>query len=222
MTEIQKKNNLEVQSSDKNLKRLFFLLDITILVLSIAIPLTLVIINQYLYTCNHHNFNQLKGGAWGWIIGRSLGFTVVIWFGYTMIKGFSVKKNAKLVKDIKWAKRIHCKTALVTVGILYLHVLILVLTEPWRSIILQGRVKHLPYAYYLIKFWTGIIFGGIMITCVIFFLYIQNLKRLKKFGYRKFILVHRIMMICVILLVFHIIFINTEIWLATAAQNIHD
>jgi len=217
MVEIDKSN-----APKKNWFSFFNLLDVIVLILSIIIPVVLIFLNQSINGCGQHMFSDLGPGAYGWIWGRSLGFSCLTWFCYAMFKGFTVKKQAKLFGNMKKAKNLHCRTAIISIIILLLHIILLIATDPWRNIILRRRVEHFPYIFYMVKIWTGIIFGIIMVASSILFIYLRDLKKLRKFGYKNLIWVHRIMLICVILLAIHILYINTEIWLATIAGNIDD
>ena len=206
----------------KNWSSYFNILDVVVLILSIIIPVVLIFLNQAINGCGHHMFSDLGPGAYGWIWGRSLGFTCLIWFSYAMFKGFTVKKQAKLFGNMNKAKNWHCRTAIISIVILSLHIILLLATDPWRNIILARRVEHFPYSFYMVKIWTGIIFGVIMVGSSILFVYLRDITRLRKFGYKKMIWVHRIMLIFIILLAIHVLYINTEIWLATIAGSIDD
>lgn len=207
---------------EKNWPGFFLGLDLAVLILSIVIPFVLIYINQATNGCGQHMFSDSGNGAYGWMWGRSLGFTCLIWFIYAMLKGFRTKKIAKAIHNMKTAKNIHCRTALISILILSLHIIVLVSSDPWKSIILYQRVQHFPYIYYALKLWTGIVFGAIMVISSALFVYLRDMNRLKTFGYKRFIWVHRIMLICAILLVIHVLFINTEVWLATIAGHIAD
>ncbi len=198
----------------KNLEGFFLGLDFIVLILSIAIPFVLVYLNQAIHGCGQHMFSNAGSGAYGWMWGRSLGFTCFIWFIYAMIKGFSTKKVAKLIKNMKSARNFHCRTAIISIFLLSLHVIILITSNPWKWIIFSHQAEHFPYSFYMIKIWTGIVYGAIMVISSVMFIYLRDLNRLKKFGYKRFMWVHHVMLICAIILIIHIFFINTELWLA--------
>jgi predicted ferric reductase len=143
-----------------------------------------------------------------------LGFTTLSWFILSSFQGFTTNKHAKLFHGKRKAKDFHCIGALITNIILGFHVLFLFISEPWRSVALAKNIEHYPYNLFLIKIWTGIIFAFIMIFVSILSFYLRDMKKLKKFGYKRFILVHRIMLILTIILVIHIFLINTELWIA--------
>jgi len=197
-------------------------LDGIILIFSIIIPYYLVFLNQQINGCGHHSFSSTGHNAIFWIWGRALGFTCLIWFCVTTYSGFITKKKAKLFHSMKKAKNLHCYEALLTIVILAFHVLYLLTSDPWSSLIRGKMVAHFPYALFAIKIWTGIIFAAIMVGTSILFFYLKNMKRLKKFGYKKMIWVHRIMLIFTIVLAIHIFLINIELWLMMTGGNVGD
>ena len=87
----------------------------------------------------------------------------------------------------------------------------LLLSEPWGGLIFRGEINHIPYTLFLTKLWTGVFFGIMMVSVTILFFYLKDMNRFKKFGYKKFIKVHYIMLISTALLAVHIFLINTEI-----------
>ena len=186
---------------------LFLILDLIILILSIAIPLNLISLNQDA-SCLHHI--EDSGGS-SWILGRTLGFTTLIWFIYSAIKGAKTKKIGKLFHSYQKAKNYHCLSAFITNSINLVHFIALITSDPWGPLILEGESNHMPYNLFVTKFWTGVIFGIIMIITTIMFFYLRDVKRLSKFGYKRFIKVHHIMLLATIILAIHIFLINTEI-----------
>ena len=207
-------NNKSNSKKKKNLYKTFIYLDFLILFFSIIIPLILIILNHQINGCLHHTSRGRGIDAALWILGRSLGFTTLTWFIISSYQGFTTNKHAKLFHSKRKAKDFHCIGALITNIILGFHVLFLFISEPWKSVILSTRIKHYALLLFQIKIWTGIIFASIMIFISILSFYLRDMKKLKKFGYKRFILVHRIMLILTIILVIHILFINTELWIA--------
>ena len=198
----------------KNWYKNFIYLDFLILFFSIIIPIFLINLNHQINGCYHHTSRSRGIDAILWILGRSLGFTTLIWFIISSYQGFTTNKHAKLFRSKKKAKDFHCIGALLTNIILGFHVLFLFISEPWRSVILSNRIEHYGFLLFRIKIWTGIIFAAIMIFVSILSFYLRDMKKLKKFGYKRFILVHRIMLLLTIILVAHILLINTELWIA--------
>ena len=202
--------------------KIYIFIDIIILILSIIIPYLLIMLNQLINGCGHHGFSSTGPGAILWIWGRSLGFTCFIWFCITTYRGYTTKKKAKLFHSMQKAKNLHCYEALITIIILVFHVSFLLTSDPWNSLILGRMVAHFPFALFAIKIWTGIIFGAIMVGTSILFFYLKDVKRLKKFGYKKMIWVHKLLLVFTIVLAIHIFLINIELWLLLTRGNIGD
>ena len=206
------KDNIPTKKKDdiqkgKNLFKIFLMIDLIVLILSIVIPLILVSLNQA-SSCDHHIEDE--GGS-GWILGRALGFTTLIWFIFTSFKGARTKKIAKIFHAYPKAKNYHCLSAFLTNIINFAHFIALLSSDPWGPLILDGESNHMPLNLFLTKFWTGIAFGIIMIITSLMFYYLRDVKRLRKFGYKRFIKVHHIMLLATILLSLHVFLINTEI-----------
>ena len=205
-TNEQVKNN---KTTDKNtwFKR-FIAFDLLMLSISIIIPYILINVNHIIFTCFNHT--NLEGGIL-WIWGRTLGFSALIWFIATMVKGAKTKRIAKLFQSYPKAKNYHSISALTTNVMFGLHVITLLLSEPWGDLIFKGESNHIPHTIFLTKLWTGVFFGAIIVSVTILFFYLKDMNRFKKFGYKKFIKVHYIMLISTGLWAVHIFLINTEL-----------
>ena len=186
---------------------IFLILDLIILFLSFIIFLNLITLNQDA-SCLHH---IEEFGGTSWILGRTLGFTTLIWFIYTAIKGAKTKKIGKLFSSYQKAKNYHCLSATITISINLLHYFALLTSDPWGPLIFSGESNHMPFILFVTKFWTGVIFGIFMIISTVLFFYLRDVKRLRKFGYKRFIKVHHIMLLATIVLAVHIFLINIEI-----------
>jgi len=188
-------------------------LDVVILILSIIIPYLLIRLNQQINGCNAHSFSNTGSGATFWILGRALGFTCFIWFCISTYRGYTTKKYAKLFHSMKKAKNLHCYEALITIVILAFHIVFLISSEPWRSLIRGRMVAHFSFGLFALKIWTGIIFGAIMVGTSILFFYLKDVKRLSKFGYTKMVWIHKLLLAFTIFLAIHMFLINTDLWL---------
>jgi len=209
---IDNKTNEQVKSNktaERNVwfKR-FLAFDLLILIISIIVPYFLINLNHIIFTCFNHTNHE---GGMLWIWGRTLGFSTLTWFIFTMIKGAKTKRIAKLFQSYPKAKNYHSISALTTNVIFGLHVMTLLLSEPWGDLIFKGESNHIPYILFLTKIWTGVFFGTMMVSVTILFFYLKDMNRFKKFGYKRFIRVHYIMLISTGLLAVHIFLINTEI-----------
>lgn len=201
-------------SKRKNWYKRFIYFDILILIISIIIPLILIRLNHEINGCHHHTAGGRGIDAILWTLGRSFGFTTLIWFIISSFQGFTTNKHAKLFHSKRKAKDFHCIGAFLTNIILGFHVLFLLISEPWKGVIFRKRMEHFGDYLFRIKIWTGIIFALIMIFVSILSFYLRDVKKLKKFGYKRFILIHRIMLVLTIVLIIHIFLINTELWIA--------
>ncbi|TFG25325.1 MAG: hypothetical protein EU529_01225 [Promethearchaeota archaeon] len=207
-------NNKSNPKEKKNWYKTFISLDFLILLFSIIIPLILIILNHQINGCHHHISRARRNNGLLWILGRSLGFTTLIWFIISSYQGFTTNKHAKLFHSKRKANDFHCIGALITNIMLGFHVLFLFISEPWRSVILTKDINHFPIILYRLKIWTGIVFAIAMIFVSILSFYLRDIKNLKKFRYKRFILIHRIMLLLTVILVVHIFLINTEIMIA--------
>ena len=198
----------------KNRYKIYIYLDFLILFFSIIIPLILIILNHQFNGSYHYISRGRRSNVILWILGRSLGFTTLIWFIISSYQGFTTNKYAKLFHSKRKANDFHCIGALITNIMLGFHVLFLFLSEPWISVILTKKIAHFHITLHSLKIWTGIIFAIVMILISILSFYLRDIKKLKKFRYKRFILIHRIMLVLTIILVVHIFLINTEIMIA--------
>ncbi|MFX1394391.1 MAG: hypothetical protein ACFFAH_12565 [Promethearchaeota archaeon] len=207
------KNN-KFSNENKNWYKIFLFLDFLILFLSIVIPLILILLNHQINGCYHHTARRRGIDGILWILGRTLGFITLIWFIFSSFQGFTTNKHAKLFHGKRKANDFHCIGAFITNLMLGLHILFLFISEPWKSVILRNRIDHYAYLLFMIKIWTGIIFALFMVFISILSFYLRDIKKLKKFGYKRFIFIHRIMLILTIVLMIHVFLINTELWIA--------
>ncbi len=185
----------------------FIVLDIVILVISILIPLMLVKANQT-GSCLHH-LEEDNGILW--VVGRSFGFTTFIWFIISTLFGIKTKKLAKVLKSYKSARDLHCLNATIMIVVFLVHIGTLLGSEPWSDLIFDGEYNHIPYPLFLIKIWTGVLFGIIMVSVSGSAFYFRDLNKMKRFGFKKFIKLHYIMLSLSIILGIHIFLINTEL-----------
>lgn len=195
------------KAREKGYYYLFILLTIIVLILSILIPLILIYQNQT-GSCAHH---IEESGGFSWILGRALGFSTLINITFTSIIGANTKKIAKIIKSYNWVKNFHCFNAFLTISVFFLHVGFLFASDPWGPMIFEGEYNHIPYPLFIIKLWTGIIFAVLMLASSFLFLYLKDVKKLKKFGYKNLIRLHDIMLISSVFLAVHIFLINIEI-----------
>jgi hypothetical protein len=206
----------------QKLFNIYIAIDLVILIISIMIPYLLIRLNQEVNGCGHHSFSSTGAGATFWIWGRSLGFTCLIWFGISTFRGYTTKKNAAKFKSMEKAKNLHCYETLITIIVLAFHIIFLVTSEPWRSLIRGSKVAHFSFFFFTLKIWTGIFYGVIMVGASILFFSLKNVRNLKRFGYKKMMWVHRIMLLFAIFLPIHIFLINTELWLITTGGDVGD
>lgn len=200
---------VEKQATKKKSSKIsiYITLDIIFLILSIIIPYVLVSQNQT-GSCLHH-IEDSEGSLW--IVGRSLGFSTLIWFIISTIYGIRTKKLARAFGSYKKARDFHCLNALVTNIIFIIHVASLLSSEPWGDLIFDGEFNHIPPPLFITKLATGIIFGVVMFFVNMSAFYFRDMKRMKKFGFKNFIRIHYIMLSLSILLGIHIFLINTEL-----------
>ena len=195
-------------SVKKSSKLLYFIiLDIIILIISIAIPLLLVSSNQT-GSCMHH-IEEGEGNFW--ILGRAIGFSTLIWFIISTLYGIYTKKLARVFKSYSKARDFHCLNASITLIIFFVHISSLLLSDPWGPLIFDSEYNHIPSVLFMIKIWTGVIFGIVMVSVSFSAFYFRSMKNMKNFGFRNFIKLHYIMLSLSILLAVHIFLINTEL-----------
>ncbi|MFX1410377.1 MAG: hypothetical protein ACFFA6_08490 [Promethearchaeota archaeon] len=185
----------------------FIILDIIVLIISIVIPLLLVSLNQT-GSCLHH-IEEGNGNLW--VLGRALGFTTLIWFIISTLFGVYTKKLARVFSSYSKARDFHCLNASITIIIFLTHISSLLTSDPWGSLVFDGKYNHIPYNLFMIKLWTGVIFGIIMFSVFLSAFYFRNMENMKKFGFRNFIKLHYIMLSLSIILAVHIFLINTEL-----------
>lgn len=144
-------------------------------------------------------------------MGRTFGFTTFIWFIISTLFGINTKKLVKFFKSYKNARDLHCLNAAITIVVFLVHIGTLLGSEPWSDLIFDGEYNHIPYPLFLIKIWTGVLFGIIMVTVAGSAFYFRDLNKMKRFGFKKFIKLHYIMLSLSIILGIHIFLINTEL-----------
>lgn len=203
----EQKKRTEQNESEDNFYNRYILYSIIILLLTIFIPLFLIILNQ---TNNCAEHIEEAGGIF-WILGRTLGFSTLSYFIFSVIVGTKTKNLAKTFKSYPLAKSYHCFIAFTTIGLFLLHVGFLLVSDPWGPMIFEGEYNHMPYNLFLIKIWTGIVFGIVMVSASFLFRYLKDMEKLKKFGYKNLIKVHHIMLVFSVILAVHIFLINIEI-----------
>ena len=158
--------------------------------------------------CTHHFEDS---GGFLWIFGRALGFTTLVLLVTTLYKGATTKKIAKKLKSYQKAKNYHCFSALLTNIIFITHIGVLLSSDPWGPLIFENEYNHMPFGLFLTKLLTGVIFGLVMIGVTVLFFYLRDMDRFRKFGYKRFIKVHQIMLALTFILAIHVFLINTEL-----------
>lgn len=192
----------------KSNKLLFYIiLDITVLIISIAIPLLLVSLNQT-GSCLHH---IEEGNGRFWAVGRALGFTALIWFIVSTLFGIYTKKLARIFTSYSRARDFHCLNASITIVIFLAHISALLSSDPWGSLIFDGEYNHIPHSLFMTKLWSGVVFGIIMFSVSLSAFYFRNMNHMKKFGYKNFKRLHYVMLSLSVILAIHIFLINTEL-----------
>jgi predicted ferric reductase len=191
---------------------IYFFVEIALIIFSIIIPHNLIILNHRLYGCSHHS-SGIDGYLWEW--GRALGFTTLIWFVVSSIQGFTINKHAKLFHKKKRARDLHCLSSFICILFMILHLILLFNYEPWRSIILRADRAHFSFNTFQLKIQNGIIVGLVMAIVSFLSLFARNPKVMKKIGYKRFKIIHWMMIIVSFVLILHVLYINTEIWIMT-------
>lgn len=198
----------EVSPSQKKFKfGIFIILEAIVLIVSIVIPLILVSLNQS-GSCLHH-LEELGGEFW--ILGRALGFTTLTWFFITSLMGLSTKKLARTFKSYKKARDLHCINASIMIIVFLIHITSLLLSDPWGPLIFDNEYNHIPFPLFITKLWTGILFAIVMISVSFSAFFFRNMRRMKSFGFKNFLLIHYIMLGLSLILAIHVFLINTEI-----------
>jgi predicted ferric reductase len=192
---------------------IYLLMMAFILYLSIIIPYEIIKDISRNYGCTHHTTGGREADGILWMRGRALGFTAIIWFIISSFQGIFMNKHAKLFRKKRKARDLHCISSFLCIFFAFIHVYFLFISEPWRSIFLGLDRAHYSTNIFQLKIQTGIIFAVIMTSVSILSIITRKPKYMKKIGYKRFRIIHWIMMIFTIVLIFHIIYINTELWI---------
>jgi len=209
--------NIKQFLEDKKISIFLFylLIELIIVILSIIIPHNLIILVHAYYGCGHHS-GGTNGDLWEW--GRAFGWTALIWFIISSFQGFTLNKHAKLFRKKRKARDLHCISSLLCILFFLLHVFCLFISEPWRSILLLRDREHFTYRVFQFKIGTGIYMAIIMTIVSLLSFAAREAKVMKKIGYKRFRIIHWIMMVSTIILIIHILYINTEIWIITGSK----
>jgi len=199
-----------------NLFLLYLIIELIIVILSVIIPHNLIILIHRLYGCGHHS-GGADGDIWEW--GRALGWTALIWFIISSFQGFTMNKHAKLFHKKRKARYLHCISSVLCILFFLLHVYYLFISEPWRSIFLMRDKAHFSYRIFQFKIGTGIYMAIIMISVSLLSFAALDAKVMKKIGYKRFRIIHWIMIVSTVILIIHILYINTEIWIITGYRT---
>jgi predicted ferric reductase len=186
---------------------------VIILYLSIVIPYEIIKEISRSYGCTHHTTGGREADGILWMRGRALGFTALIWFIISTFQGIFMNKHAKLFHKKRKARDLHCISSFLCILFVFIHVYFLFISEPWRSIFLGLDRRHFSTRIFQLKIQSGIIFLVIMTSVSILSVITRKSKYMKKISYKRFRIIHWIMMVFTILLAFHIIYINTELWI---------
>ncbi|MBD3255189.1 MAG: hypothetical protein GF383_08850 [Candidatus Lokiarchaeota archaeon] len=179
-------------------------------IISILVPYYSILLIHDIFGCGHHN-SGLDGFFWQ--MGRALGFSSLIWFIISSIQGVTMNKHAKLFRKKAKARDLHCISSFLCIALTIIHLVLLFVSEPWRSIILRTDSEHFSLTIFRGKILSGVVFAVIMSAVSILSMFARKPKFMKKIGYRRFKIIHKIMMLSTVILLFHIIFINTELWI---------
>ncbi len=174
------------------------------------IPYNLILLNHEINNCTRHTRTS-DGELWVW--GRTFGFAALIWFIISSFQGITMNKHAKLFHRKKNARDLHCISSFLAIIFMIIHFYFLYISEPWKSIFLLRRRAHLPMEIFLFKIWLGIIFGTIMITVSILSVFARNPNVMKIIGFKRFRWIHWILVGLTSILVYHILYLNTELWI---------
>ena len=197
---------------------IYLIFEVVIIYLSVVIPYETIKLISRSYGCTHHTSGGREADGILWMRGRALGFTALIWFIISTFQGIFMNKHAKLFHKKRKARDLHCLSSFLCIFFMALHVFFLLTSEPWRSIYFGLDRKHFSTQIFQLKIQSGVIFATIMLSVSILSLFTRKSKYMKKIGYKRFRVIHWIMMIFTILLVFHILYINTELWIMGYGQ----
>jgi len=189
----------------------YLIIEAIILYFSIVIPHEIIKNISRDYKCRRHTTggNEIDGFAWMW--GRSLGFTTLIWFIISTFQGIFINKHAKLFHKKRRARDLHCISSFICIFFMFIHFIVLLTSEPWKSVYLRTERAHFPYEVFDLKIQLGITVGVVMIL-------VSEPKIMKKIGYKRFKIIHWIMMIFTVVLIIHVLYINTELWIMGYGQ----
>jgi predicted ferric reductase len=191
---------------------IYLIIELIAVILSVIIPHNFIILIHAYYGCGHHS-GGIDGDLWEW--GRALGFTALIWFIISSLQGFTMNKHAKFFhkKGKRKARDIHCISSILCVFFAGVHVYLLFVSEPWRSIFLKTDSEHFSWRIFQFKIGTGVYFMTVMTIVSMLSFAARDTKFMKKIGYKRFRWIHWIMIISTVILIVHILYINTEIWI---------
>jgi len=199
-----------------NLFHFYLIIELIIVILSIIIPHNIIILIHRLYGCGHHS-GGTDGDLWEW--GRAFGWTALIWFIISSFQGFTMNKHAKLFHKKRKARYLHCISSVLCILFFLLHVYYLFISEPWRSIFFMSDRAHFTYQMFQFKIGTGIYMAIIMISVSLLSFAALDAKVMKKIGYKRFRIIHWIMIVSTIILAVHVLYINTEVWIITGYRT---
>ncbi len=186
----------------------YLIIEAIVVILSILIPFEIIKSISISYKCKHHNAG---GELWMW--GRSLGFTTLIWFVISTFQGIFMNKHAKLFHKKRKARDLHTISSLICIVFMILHFSILLTSQPWRSVYLMTQRRHFPYEIFHLKIQLGVVAGTVMVIVTILSAFARKPQIMKKIGYKRFKIIHRIMMVFTIVILIHVLYINTELWI---------
>ena len=192
---------------------IYLLIEVIFLYYSIVIPHEIIKSISSEYKCKHHTTGGREIDGFSWMWGRSLGFTTLIWFIISTFQGIFMNKHAKLFHKKRKARDLHAISSVICIFFMFLHFYILLTSEPWRSVYLMTERQHFPYEIFHLKIYLGIVAGAVMVIVSILSVFARKPKIMKKIGYKRFKIIHRIMMIFTIVIIIHVIYINTELWI---------
>ncbi len=197
---------------------IYLLIEFISIYLSIVIPHEIIRRISYDYSCKHHTTGPWAVDGEFWMWGRSLGFTALIWFIISSVQGVFMNKHAKLFHKKKRARDLHCISSIICIFFMFIHLSVLLISEPWRSVFWLIDRKHFSYEIFYTKIISGIIFGTVMVAVSILSIIARKPKYMRIIGYNRFRSIHLIMMVFTIMLILHVLYINTELWIMGFGQ----